>query len=123
MKNILIVQGVGNFVNVAVIIILLVCFNQIKPGNGPGRAGHGYSASVIKGGVKTTVPLKYRPNALSGAPMSFTSTNCVPGSHNSFALSHPVEILWGIHKTARLTSGQPVSQLHHRYELISYNQS
>lgn len=60
-------QGVGNFVNVAVIIILLVCFNQIKPGNGPGRAGEGYTASyTTKAGKKMTYPYKYRPNALSG---------------------------------------------------------
>lgn len=59
-------QGVGNFVNVAVIIILLVCFNQIKPGNGPGRAGEGYSTSYISNGKKQTYNYKYRPNALSG---------------------------------------------------------
>ena len=84
MKKLMVVQGVGNFVNVAVIIILLVCFNQIKPGNGPGRAGYGYSASVIKGGVKTTVQYKYRPNALSGAPVTLASTSCLFRSQQSF---------------------------------------
>ena len=70
-------QGVGNFVNVAVIIILLVCFNQIKPGNGPGRAGEGYSASYIsKEGTRMKYAYKYRPNALSGMIVSVMVCIC-----------------------------------------------
>ena len=65
-KGVVTIQGVGNFVNVAVIIILIVCFNQIKPGNGPGRAGFGYNAPYIKAGKKMVYNYKYRPNALSG---------------------------------------------------------
>ncbi len=129
------IQGVGNFVNVAVIIILLVCFNQIKPGNGPGRAGHGYSVTYIQGGKKQTLGYKYRPNALSGmSPAISRCTSCVdwlflafphqaswqtccccnflPASHQPFCTQHPeARTCWGHTHCVLQASGASASAL------------
>ena len=77
-------QGVGNFVNVAVILILLVCFNQIKPGNGVGKAGHGYTTSYMQAGKLTTYQYKYRPNALSGTGFPNSCRPCPIKSSEGF---------------------------------------
>ena len=90
----MVLQGVGNFTNTAVLIILICAFNQIKPGSAAGRAGAGYyvpknpsyhfhptlpytkvpanTYTYTKNpGTKTAKPgtaftYNYRPNALSG---------------------------------------------------------
>ncbi|KAK9842394.1 hypothetical protein WJX84_005508, partial [Apatococcus fuscideae] len=81
-------QGVGNFTNTAVLCILIVCFNQIRPGVTAGRAGAGYyvpknpsyhfhptqpftkapanTYTYVKNKVTKNLSYNYRPNALSG---------------------------------------------------------
>lgn len=90
MTNVLLVdlQGVGNFTNTAVLCILIVCFNQIRPGSTVGRAGAGYyvpknpsyhfhptmpftkapanTYTYKKNGATKNLTYNYRPNALSG---------------------------------------------------------